>query len=146
MTARLSATARRGRRPRSPPRPGPPDRFSNTAARTGMARTPTLPWRSRLTGLWRSLLPLSLGTTAPYQHLGQAQADEHAGRHRRHGHDARHDGAVGDPEVVDAVDAQLGVRHRLVVLARPTGPGGAWPGATPAPRRASSLLWPASMG
>jgi hypothetical protein len=30
-----------------------------------------------LTGLWRLLLPPSHGATAPHQHLGQAQADEH---------------------------------------------------------------------
>jgi putative intracellular protease/amidase len=53
------------------------------------------------------------------QHIGEAEADEHAGGHRWDCDDARHDRAVRNAEVLDAVHAQVGVDDGAIVFAHP---------------------------
>jgi hypothetical protein len=71
--------------------------------------------------------------------LGQAQADEHARRHRRLGHDPRHDRAVGDAEIADAVDPEPAVDHGPVVTAHPAGTGRVEVGRRPVPDEVGEL-------
>src|SRR5215217_588685 len=69
----------------------------------------------------RSLGLLGLGVAGSQDHIRGPFADHDARRVCVDADDGWHDGGVGDPEALDAVDPELGVDDRLVVGADPAG-------------------------